>query len=288
MKNLLFCFISFSMSAQISGIVKDSLSGLPIPYANIWVEDEIIGTNSESDGTFYLDLKTEKNLIFSALGYETKKVEISKTAEVLLVEKIFALQEVVLTQSIGSKEIKIGDTKDRFYLPEYQTIPWVLAKRISLPEQYTEMKFLKKLIFHTNSEVEKGTFRIRFFSVNENGFPKDDLLTEPIIVAVKKGKSKTIFDVSHLKIEIPNEGIFVGFESLIVEDNLYEETSKNPLTKEIFIHKNYSPHILYYFENHEISFVLRNNKWVKQLNQSAPKDKKRKILTPAIETVLSN
>ena len=80
---LFFLFFSFSLSAQIKGVVKDSISGEPIPYVNIWVENETIGTTSELDGSFSLDLKEEKILVFSALGFETKKIS-SKNEIILL------------------------------------------------------------------------------------------------------------------------------------------------------------------------------------------------------------
>jgi len=83
MKFLFFLFLSFSLSAQIKGVVKDSISGEPIPYVNIWVENETIGTTSELDGSFSLDLKEEKILVFSALGFETKKIS-SKNEIILL------------------------------------------------------------------------------------------------------------------------------------------------------------------------------------------------------------
>jgi hypothetical protein len=40
---------------------------------NIWADGEKIGTTSEMDGSFVLDVKEEKVLVFSALGYEIKK-----------------------------------------------------------------------------------------------------------------------------------------------------------------------------------------------------------------------
>ena len=46
MKNFLlnlFLLFSFSISAQINGIVKDSLTKMPIQYANIWIENETNG-----------------------------------------------------------------------------------------------------------------------------------------------------------------------------------------------------------------------------------------------------
>lgn len=45
MRILLFLFYTFSLSAQISGtIVNEKYE--PIPYVNIWVQDENIGTTS--------------------------------------------------------------------------------------------------------------------------------------------------------------------------------------------------------------------------------------------------
>ena len=71
---LIFFIVSQIAFSQIKGVVKDSISGEPISYVNIWVENETIGTTSEADGSFSLDVKEEKVLVFSALGYETKKI----------------------------------------------------------------------------------------------------------------------------------------------------------------------------------------------------------------------
>ena len=90
-KFLVLFFISFSLSAQIRGVVKDSISGEPIPYVNIWVENETIGTTSETNGSFSLDIKEEKVLVFSALGYESKKL-FSKNEIILLKPKVFFLK----------------------------------------------------------------------------------------------------------------------------------------------------------------------------------------------------
>lgn len=63
MKYFIFLYlISCSLSAQIRGVVKDSISGEPIPFVNIWVENETVGTTSEADGTFFLEASKEKTL----------------------------------------------------------------------------------------------------------------------------------------------------------------------------------------------------------------------------------
>ena len=51
----LLIFINCSISAQIKGVVKDSLSRKPIPYVNIWVENESVGSTSEENGAFFIN-----------------------------------------------------------------------------------------------------------------------------------------------------------------------------------------------------------------------------------------
>ncbi|MFI0427804.1 MAG: carboxypeptidase-like regulatory domain-containing protein, partial [Flavobacterium sp.] len=62
-KRLIWIFLVVSQFtfSQIRGVVKDSLSGEPIPFVNIWVENENIATTSEIDGSFFLETKLEKN-----------------------------------------------------------------------------------------------------------------------------------------------------------------------------------------------------------------------------------
>ena len=97
-KKLLFVLLLFGFyaSAQIKGVVKDSLSGVPIPYVNIWVENESIGTISEIDGTFILAAPSNKSIVFAILGYKKKTLLASQTATVSLQPTVFNLKEMVI------------------------------------------------------------------------------------------------------------------------------------------------------------------------------------------------
>ena len=101
MKAILLLFLfSISLSAQIKGVVKDSLTGNPIPYINIWVENENIGASSEENGTFEIyTSEKSKNLIFSAIGFEKKIIKISESKEVKLKSVEYLLDEIVLSNS---------------------------------------------------------------------------------------------------------------------------------------------------------------------------------------------
>ena len=83
-KTLLLFLVSFSITAQIKGVVKDSISGKPIPYVSIWIQNENIGITSEENGEFTISsTEKNKNLIFSALGFEKKIIRASKAISVI-------------------------------------------------------------------------------------------------------------------------------------------------------------------------------------------------------------
>ena len=72
LKQIQFIFLisSISLFSQLKGKVVDA-DNRPIPFVNIWVQNENIGTTTEENGEFILsENNNNKNLIFSALGYE--------------------------------------------------------------------------------------------------------------------------------------------------------------------------------------------------------------------------
>ncbi len=87
----------FSITAQIKGFIVDD-KNQPIPYVNFWVENENIGTTSEENGSFSIYVEDQnKILVLSAVGFETKKVNVSQVEKVVLKRIIFQLDEVVFS-----------------------------------------------------------------------------------------------------------------------------------------------------------------------------------------------
>jgi len=276
--------------SQIHGIVKDSISGQLIPYVNIWVENENIGTTSEENGTFKINSSDKSgNLIFSAIGFETKKIAVSETNNVIPKPIVYQLKNVVISKLKNTKEVEIGNSKKRFYLPEPQTTPWILARKINIDVANSDAKYLKTLIYYTKSELDSAKFRVRVFSVSQKDMPEVDLLSKEIIVQVKKGKHKTEVDMSSYKIIVPEEGIIVGFESLFIEENKYIEKIDIPKSNKILKNDNYDPHIFYQYINSESSYTFGKGKWIKQQmykNQQWHKDKTG--IAPVINAILTN
>lgn len=215
---LLLILISVSLSAQIKGVVKDSLTGNPIPYVNIWVENKNIGTTSEENGSFSIYLKNDSVLFFSALGYETKRLFSIKEI-VFLKPKIFELNEVIIENPKFKEEIEVGNYETsgfRIGIGNINSAVFFKPDSIMLAHP-----FVKEIKFLTKSDIENAKIRIKILSVNTDYSPGESLLDDEIIIMVKKGKHKNIANIRNYKIKIPSEGFFISFEKLLIEENKY-------------------------------------------------------------------
>jgi hypothetical protein len=284
----LFVLVSFSVSAQIKGVVVDE-KNKPISYVNIWVENENIGTTSEENGEFTINTtEKSKKLILSSVGYETKKIPISDTKIILLKSKPITLDEVVISNPKNTKLIEIGDSKKRFYLPEPQDVPWFFARKFQLDNNDEEVNFVKQIVFFTKSEVNNGIFRARIYEIKEDSIPGADLITDEIIITTKKGEHKTTVDISKYKIQIPKEGIIVAFESLLVDQNKYYQEVVSLKPKKKFKVLNYSPHIMYFYNDSIETYNFRSGKWIHFTKEYNEKYKEIKVPIPAINLILTN
>ena len=72
---LLSLFVSISASAQIKGVITDSLTNEPLMYITVQYEGKGVGGISNANGEYQVETrKGWDELTFSAVGYITKKV----------------------------------------------------------------------------------------------------------------------------------------------------------------------------------------------------------------------
>ena len=282
---LFFILFSISLSAQITkGVVKDSLTGQPIPYANIWVENENVATTSEEDGTFSITVANTKNLIFSALGYETRTLKATQVTQVFLNPKAFDLDEVVISNSIGTKQNVIGLTENTV-AQAFDNGPRIDVKFFPYSSEYKKTPYLKRVTVYTDSRIEDATVKLHFYKVDTNGYPGDELLQKELIVKVKNGTKINKIDMSDFGLVMPKNGLFVGFEKLMIEKNKKEKTVINPVTKEAQIQRTYYPLMLYNYVERDFLFTFSGGKWSKQTDVDSGKVK---VYEPAIHLTLTN
>jgi hypothetical protein len=281
--------ISFSAFSQTKGVVKDSLSGKPIPFVNIWVENENIGGTSEENGEFTIHTSEKsKNLIFSAIGYQKKKLPISKVNEVALKPTEIQLDEVLIIKSFGTKQKEIGQTESAV-LQTFDVGPRIDTKFFPYSSVYKKTKFIKQITLQTDSAIENATLKIHLYSVNEKGFPDQELLKKDLIVTIKKGSLKTQIDILNRKIVMPKKGIFVAIEKLLIESNKVEKTTTNYNTKTTETKTTYYPLILYNRVDRDFLFMFSGGKWIRQSKEeNSDSSGRMMIYEPSINLILTN
>ena len=216
-------FLSISFFAQTKGVVVDE-SGKPIPYVNIWVENENIGTTSEENGEFSIADTENKTLVFSAIGFETLKAKLNESGKVVLKSIAYQLDEVVIQKRIGKDQIEIGKYKKRNINLYYGTAtpqPTIIAKFIASTEDIKTHPFIDNITFFSLSQINKAKIKIRFYEVAQDGSPGLDYSGDIIIVTVKNGKQNNSIDLKDKNIIIPDSGLFIAFEWMIIEENKY-------------------------------------------------------------------
>ena len=291
MKNItyLIVLLSLSVTAQFKGIVKDSITKLPISYVNISVENENLGTTSEENGTFTMPVTLkDKRLIFSALGFEKKKTNLSKDTEILLKPIGYQLDEIVISKRFESRTKEIGAVENSTF-QAFDNGPKIDTKFFAYFPSYKRTKFIKQVMISTDSKVDDATFKIHFYSVDVNGFPGEEMLTKDFIVSVSKGVKQTKFNVTKFNLRMPKLGIFVGFEKLIIEKNKLEKTITDVNTQTIQTKKTYYPFVLYAAVERNFIFTFSGGKWIKQTGQN-PNDSKEgmTVYEPVINLILTN
>jgi iron complex outermembrane receptor protein len=164
-KILLLAFLVFGSTAMlaqttITGTVKDAKTGEALPGANIKVERKAVGTNTDFDGNFSLNVADIPpfSLQISVLGYKTEKVEVSENnqnIDVLLTENETFLDEIVVSASRTPERIMESPV----------TIERLDSRAIintTSPSFYDGLENLKGVDINSNS--------LTFKSVNTRGF----------------------------------------------------------------------------------------------------------------------
>ena len=164
-KILLLAFLVFGSTAMlaqttITGTVKDAKTGEALPGANIKVERKAVGTNTDFDGSFSLNVADIPpfSLQISVLGYKTEKVEVSENnqnIDVLLTENETFLDEIVVSASRTPERIMESPV----------TIERLDSRAIintTSPSFYDGLENLKGVDINSNS--------LTFKSVNTRGF----------------------------------------------------------------------------------------------------------------------
>lgn len=223
---LLLFWFSSTAHCQVVQTVRDSLSKQFIPYANIWVENEMIGTTTNVNGEYsFSKIPNGKTIVLSAIGYKTKKMTYDESRKIVLLQPLTTeLKELIVRGERKVTQIELGKFK-RSKIRHYYGCtghPYMLGKYFPFHESFAKTPFLDRVLIFTSSDIKDARINVRLYTLNEAGIPEKSLLNENRIVIVKKGNNITKVDFSDKLIEIPQTGMLIAVEFLVVEKNKYK------------------------------------------------------------------
>ena len=187
-------FLSHAQSfTSASGIVKDSITGEPLPFVSVYFDGSTIGAMTDDNGTFTLqNNQGYTKLAAASLGYDTKFIDLkpgkkNDNLEVLLKPTAFEISEVV----VKPKREKYT-RKDN---PAVELIKKVIAhkndNRIEAkPEYQTEVyEKLSLSLDNCNPNLDKNKF-LKKFKFIKNYLDTSEFNGKPILtVSVRENLS---------------------------------------------------------------------------------------------------
>ena len=245
---VLVLLLGISGNAQVyKGILITEQKGTPVEYANVGIVGKNIGTTSNMDGRFELNIPSENSedtIRFSMIGYETVTLVVSDFVNrnndtIWMAEKTYSIQEVVVSASKseikilgnsrkpgrlhmtfprGGKGLEIGVILDpkKGNQAQLQTL---ILNGISISDYIRDGK---SWIF---SKVEFDTlrFRVNLYRINSKD-EFENILTRPIYITYKpykwedrkdKNKNDSVISSHPVEFDISEHQLVIESKSLI-------------------------------------------------------------------------
>ena len=218
----LFLFGGF-LHAQVfvSGLVSAADTGEPLPYVNIGIPNEGIGTVSNEAGYYQLELPEhlqQKTMRFSMVGFSEKEVFISPSDDkhaliydITLDPETTELNEVVVTNSSWEK-VRVGNKTDSKRIVTGFTSNQLgneIAQFIRVKKN-RPTKLEAFWVTLAENKIENAVLRLNIYSEKE-GFPDANLLKTPIYIELPNDYQTLTLDLKPYAIYVEDD-FFVSLE----------------------------------------------------------------------------
>ena len=158
---------------NINGSVWDE-QGNPLPGVNVTVKSTTIGTTTDVNGNYFLEVPSKNSvLVFSYIGFKSKDIQVGNqiNINVNLYEEYNSLEEVVVVGYGSQKKASVVGAIPLLNLPSCNkepTVPYLITWQVSWPEllQYKET-VLRVLMVLTSgfvvSPLSRAQVQVRWF-----------------------------------------------------------------------------------------------------------------------------
>ena len=199
------------------GILLDSATNNPIEFANIGVVGKGFGTVTNEQGEFNFavpDSAADAPVKISMIGYKSKSLSIenlNRQNKILLSPSVTTLNEV----SVSAKKTKVKilghDTKTTHITAGFvkNTLGAELAVRLNIKNPKTQLR--KFYLNIARNSIEKPIFRFNIYNKDEKGFPKDNILTQNVIIELKEKTGMIELDLTPYNLYVDDD-VFISIE----------------------------------------------------------------------------
>lgn len=244
--------MSFTSIAQnFTSTVKSKKTKQPLSYVNVSILNKRVGTSTNLDGKFSMNLEKFKSdtLLLSYLGFKTKKIAISSVLknlaaykEIYLEDEHSSLADVLIQvkkKKYGSKH-SLGLRKKWFY--SRVGVQFGMEQAILVPNDKSKVGKIEEVSFWVDKDEDLyynsrlTWFRIKFYSYDkEKNTPAGLLSYQDIIVKPQENEKQNLkVDVSSYSIPFPKGGVCVVIET--VNPNPSKECDNQYITYPHLVH----------------------------------------------------
>ena len=221
----LFAFLlSFTvLNAQhiLQGRIIDAFTKEPLPFVNIGVLKKELGTVSNEDGFFFLevpDLFAKETLRFSMIGFDERDFQVADLEAILLsnntlvlAEQTTFLEEVVLTaEKKWDTRVSGNSTTSKLLITGFTSNQ--LGNEIAL---FVKVKktpaYIEGIQFSVVENIyPEVRFRVNVYS-SDYRFPDENILKENIFVTLKQSEGLISVDLKDYDILVDDD-VFISLE----------------------------------------------------------------------------
>ena len=221
----LFAFLlSFTaLNAQhiVQGRIIDAFTKEPLPFVNIGVLKKELGTVSNEEGFFFLevpDLFAKETLRFSMIGFDERDFQVADLEAILLsnntlvlAEQTTFLEEVVLTaEKKWDTRISGNSTTSKLLITGFTSNQ--LGNEIAL---FVKVKktptYIEGIQFSVVENIyPEVRFRVNVYS-SDYRFPDENILKENIFVTLKQSEGLISVDLKYYDILVDDD-VFISLE----------------------------------------------------------------------------
>ncbi|MBL7919099.1 MAG: carboxypeptidase-like regulatory domain-containing protein [Bacteroidia bacterium] len=214
---LSFLFKSFFAQKICKGVLLDSATNQPIEFANIGIIGKGFGTVTNENGEFNFtvpDSAAGAPVRVSMIGYRARSLSIetlNNQNRILLSPAATNLNEVSVSAKKTKTKILGNETKTNHVTAGFvkNTLGAELAVKLNIKNPKTHLK--KFYINVARNSIEKPIFRFNVYNKGEDGNPKENILTQNVIIELKENAGLIELDLTPYNLYVDDD-VFISIE----------------------------------------------------------------------------